>query len=241
MTGLGRLTVKRIDTIQNFYGRAIRDNKGDARAMAKATRAILKHYSSTPENPQHDDCPEGQGSWCSYQRDVSNNTSLHKPIKNPLSPAIVEVLRPTFLRLGNEEFLAGCEKGFTQNANESLHHVIWSFAPKDIYNSTQEINAAISLGVLLFNEGCERTFKGLLPSLDMPDSVPNMTNSWEKIGNERLYLAEYRHSDSTKKRRKFKKRDKLRKDDAFVHQEGTSYQSQAFHGGNSTKKEVRRK
>ena len=44
--------------MQNFYGRAIRDNKGDAKSMAQATKAILQHYSSTVEKPQHEDCPK---------------------------------------------------------------------------------------------------------------------------------------------------------------------------------------
>lgn len=56
--GAGRLTNERANTIQNFYSRAICDNKGDAKKMSKATHAILKHYSSTPEEPMHDDCPQ---------------------------------------------------------------------------------------------------------------------------------------------------------------------------------------
>lgn len=40
--GDGRLTNAKIDVMQGFYGKA------------KATRAILKHYASTPENPQRE-------------------------------------------------------------------------------------------------------------------------------------------------------------------------------------------
>ena len=83
LSGKGRLTHKRIDAMQNFYGRAIRDNKGDAKSMAQATKAILKHYSSTVEKPQHEDCPKGPKSWCSYQRDVAKKEKNHKPIKKP--------------------------------------------------------------------------------------------------------------------------------------------------------------
>lgn len=57
--GKGRLTLTGIDTLQNFFGKAIRDNKRNARAMSKATHAILKH-SSTPEQPRHEDCPWGR-------------------------------------------------------------------------------------------------------------------------------------------------------------------------------------
>lgn len=99
LTGTGRLSLARIDTIQNFYGRAIRDNRGDAKEMARSTRAILKYYSSTVEEPKHDDCTAGASSWCSFQRDIANGTNLHKPIKNPLSDAVVEVMQPLFDRL----------------------------------------------------------------------------------------------------------------------------------------------
>lgn len=67
LAGAGRLTLARVDTMQNFYGRAIRDNKGNAKEMSKATKAILQHYSSTVDRPRHDDCPAGPYSWCSYQ------------------------------------------------------------------------------------------------------------------------------------------------------------------------------
>ena len=56
--GAGRLTVARIDKIQNLYGLAIRQNKGDSKGMAKVTKAILHHYASSPENEQHDFSPK---------------------------------------------------------------------------------------------------------------------------------------------------------------------------------------
>ncbi len=123
LSGAGRLTTARIDSIQNFYGLCIRQNKGDSKAMAKGTKAIMYHYVSTKEKPQYNFCPVGKNSWCLFQRDVANKTNLHKPIKNPFPPAIINVIKPLFHRLGDEHFLAGCKKSVTQNSNESLHHV----------------------------------------------------------------------------------------------------------------------
>ena len=51
--GRGKLTNDRIAVLTNLYSKAPRDNKGDAEKMGKATIAILKHYSSTPEKPMH--------------------------------------------------------------------------------------------------------------------------------------------------------------------------------------------
>ena len=128
-----------MDIIQNFYGKTICDYKGDSSGMSRATHAILKHYSSTLENPNHEDCPPGKNSWCSYNRDVASGTNYHQPIKNPSPPAVVAEIQPLFDRLGSKEFLASCEDGKTQNVNESYHHVVWNLAPKEQLNSPLEI------------------------------------------------------------------------------------------------------
>ena len=57
ISGTGRLTHNHIDKSQNFYGKAIHDNKDDAVAMSKANQAIWELYSTTPENTWHEDCP----------------------------------------------------------------------------------------------------------------------------------------------------------------------------------------
>ena len=198
--------------------------------MSKATHAILKHYSSTPEEPKHDDCPTGPNSWCSYQRNQANGTNLHKPIKNPLPDAVVEVMQPLFDRLGNDTFLVGCESCYTQNRNECLHHVIWGMASKEMFGSPQEISLAISLGVLHFNQGFNSTYSQLPPELDV-QVQPKMPESWRKIDRDRIYKVDYRSTPEVQKRRKKKGKEKLKKQDAFVHQEGVMYQSQVFHGG----------
>lgn len=238
--GAGRLTHSRIDTMQGFYGKAIRDNKDDAKGMAKATHAILKHYSSTEEDPRHEDCPAGSNSWCSFQRDVANGTNLHQPIENPFPDAVVEVMQPLFNRLGDETFLVGCEKCYTQNQNESLHHVIWGMAAKEMYSSPQEISIAISLGVLHFNQGYEKTYCSLLPSLGV-EVTPEMVEAWQRIDGARLYQASYKNLPSTKLRRKKKRNAKLKKIDAFRRTEGPDmYKSQAYHGGYKSGKQPRK-
>ena len=44
--------------IQKYYGRAIRDNSDDNTLMKKPIFRILFHLSS-PDNPKHVHCPEG--------------------------------------------------------------------------------------------------------------------------------------------------------------------------------------
>lgn len=208
--------------------------------MARSTRAILKHYSSTVEEPKHDDCPAGASSWSSFQRDIANGTNLHKPIKNPLSDAVVEVMQPLFDRLGDETFVIACEGCYTQNRNECLHHVIWGMASKELFSSPQEVSLAICLEVLQFNQGFNATYKELLPPLGI-QIQPQMVETWRKIDSDRIYKSDYRNTPEVKKRRKMKRKEMLKKQDAFIHEEGIMYQSQALHGGkkgNKTKKKA---
>jgi len=133
----------------------------DAAGMAKAAHAILKYYSSTPENPHHEDCPQGAGSWCSYNCGLATGGNTHKPIRDSLPQAVVDVVQPTFDRLGNEQFLAGCENCIDHNNYESLHHMIWGIYPKKQFISQQEASLSVSLGVVVFNNGMDNTLRKL--------------------------------------------------------------------------------
>ena len=67
--GFGRLRYKTIDTLQNFYGMAIRRNSGNLDRMVKAVKAVLPQVASTEQRPMHDNCPQGPESWCDFKRD----------------------------------------------------------------------------------------------------------------------------------------------------------------------------
>ena len=68
-----------------------------------------------------------------------------------------------------------------------------------------------------------------------------MVETWIKIDSDRIYQSDYWNTPEVQKRRKMKRKEKLKKQDAFIHEEGIMYQSQAFHGGkngNKTKKKA---
>lgn len=190
--------------------------------MSRATHAILRHYSSTLEKPQHEDCPTGRNLWCSYNRDVATGEKTHVPIKNPLPECVVKLMQPIFDRLG------GCEKCLDQNKNECLHHVVWSMAPKEQYTSQQEASLAVALGVLVFNNGLKDTVSKLLTAMDLPVNS-SMLRELDMIHKKRMRESDYKADSVTKKRRKKLKRDKCKKQDAFQHQEGVMCNSQGFY------------
>ena len=96
LSGKGHLTNARIDVIQNFYGRAIRDNKGNTEQMSNEIWAILYHYASTADKPMHTNCQTGHQRWCGYQKDIANGTSTYKLVEHPLSEPIVKLVTPIF-------------------------------------------------------------------------------------------------------------------------------------------------
>lgn len=171
--------------------------------------------------------------WCKYQRDLACKTKNHRCIKDRLPPAVVDVIKPVFNKLRDESFLSGCERCATQNANESLHHVIWGFAPKDQYTSRIENSLSVNLGVLIFNCGMNVTYSQLLPEIGVK-VTNNMKKTWMEIDKKRIYGGEYKEQGEVKERRKRYKTKKAKKADAFLHKEGTQYQSQAFYSSINT-------
>ncbi|KOC61814.1 hypothetical protein WH47_06152 [Habropoda laboriosa] len=70
--GQGKLTDKVIGELSKYYGNAIRNNKNNTEAMKNAILATLYHKCSTDAYPQHQFCPEGTDSWCSWQKAKSD-------------------------------------------------------------------------------------------------------------------------------------------------------------------------
>ncbi|XP_074103345.1 uncharacterized protein LOC141530232 [Cotesia typhae] len=66
--GRGKLTGKVIDKLTVYYGLAIRRHCDSIENMKSAIMATFYHYGSSDEKPNHDMCPKGEESWCSYQR-----------------------------------------------------------------------------------------------------------------------------------------------------------------------------
>ncbi|GFV90859.1 uncharacterized protein TNCV_2324281 [Trichonephila clavipes] len=62
ISGRGRLTLKEVDSIQHYYGLAIRKNLSSVEDVKRAIRAIYFHKLSTEDNPQHALCPLGEDS-----------------------------------------------------------------------------------------------------------------------------------------------------------------------------------
>ena len=68
--GKGRLTNEVMNTLQNHYGIAIRQNTHNSYAMRKAVAAVLHHSTKNDDmDKRHQYCPRTADSWSKYQRD----------------------------------------------------------------------------------------------------------------------------------------------------------------------------
>lgn len=216
--GLGRLTLQRIDYFQRLYGNAIRDNKGNAQEMSRQTKAILKHYSDPAD---HTCCiPEK----CSYLRDPEN----HKPIQKALPPAVVSVIQPVFDDLSNPKLLDGCTNLQTQNRNESFHHCVWGFVPKEQYQTMDIMTLGMYMAVLVYNRGYVYAARKLLQGLGL--TVANCSlQIFERVDKTRIGTSTRQAGEHFRDRRTMRRQGRRKRQDAFKHQEGVMYKSGMMH------------
>ncbi|GFV11708.1 uncharacterized protein TNCV_976971 [Trichonephila clavipes] len=80
ISGRGRLTLKEVDSIQHYYGLAIRKNLSSVEDMKRAIWAIYFHKLSTEDNPQHALCPLGEDS-C-YSRAFADGPRNLEPLSS---------------------------------------------------------------------------------------------------------------------------------------------------------------
>ena len=125
LTGKGRMTNHVMNTLQNYYGLAIRQNKGNAFGMRKSIAALIYHCSvSSNDESRHHYCPKTANSWCKYQSDKITGKKTYKQYIN-IPPAVAKEIKPIFSwkDLGSEALLSRCVDGETQNVNEALNYL----------------------------------------------------------------------------------------------------------------------
>lgn len=151
--GKGRLTKKMVEKIQNNYGYAIRGNVGNQSAMKNAIMAVLKHTVIEKDvslDDQHSLCPKDD--WCKYWTNPNTYSQ-----SNRLPPVFFDLLKPLFNRLSSDDLLSRCQRGFTQNQNESVNGVLWGECSKRKFCGITKLTLAVSQSVGEFNAGAGTT------------------------------------------------------------------------------------
>ena len=118
MGGKGKLTKKVIESIQTYYGLAIRNNCNNIYAMKKAIGAILYHCTNfTNREQRHAMCPRDENTWCKWH---SAKLKGENPPKEKINlPLWIHAkIKPIFKDLSDDELLSKCTHGQTQNAQK---------------------------------------------------------------------------------------------------------------------------
>ena len=227
ISGRGKLTKDKIIKIQNYYGRAIKDNASDVPLMKKRIFAILYHLSSTDEMPKHVHCPPGEKLWCFWQRALAKgeSPSKHKDHET-LPPEIGTKMVPIFQRLTEEKLLSRCSSNRTQNNNESLHNLIWSFCPKRIFAGRTTVENAVCMAILQFSMGS--TFKEVLCKVLGFAPGRHLQDFSRKKDQKRLLKSDKASCKDTKKKRKQRKYQKSKVEQKNIVKEGETYKAGSF-------------
>ena len=222
--GRGRLSDSLIDTFQRYYGKALRQNKGDLPGMEKAVKAIWHHYASTEDNPLHEYCPEGPGSWCKWQCDQANSTDTFRP-KN-VAPCVMQEILPTFEALWDRNLLQSVLEGLSQNNNEALNHLVWDISPKELFGGPETVSTACAIAVCLFNGGAT-TIQTMLRGLDLAVGQ-HCKSGLTAIDRQRLYAAAEKSTEATKQQRQIRRSQRKSRNERNEEQEGPTYEPGAF-------------
>ena len=96
----GRLTEKMINKLQNFFGIAVRQcTVTTVYQLKRAISDVLYHCSDANNlEARHQFCSKTIDSWCQFQADKCNGTSLYK--EKPGIPSVTrDKIRPIFFDL----------------------------------------------------------------------------------------------------------------------------------------------
>ena len=192
--GKGRLTTAKIDTLQNYFGIALRQNVGDLKAMTDGIIASMYHVAG-----YHDKRPKFPETWCQFQRDKLEGTSLYKP-KGELPMDICKAILLTYMDLCKPEMLIKCLHGKTQNSNESFNGMIWNHVPKSYHVGLNILSVGVYDAIAHFNNG-EKATLDVLDYINVEPGIFTKTMC-NAINKERKRSAAYRASETVKKRRK---------------------------------------
>ena len=202
--GYGKLKLTTIDSLEAYYGLAVRAHTGNLRAMQNAVLATFDHAVSTDENPQHGRCPVGRDSWCFYQKALATGQQPgpHRVnVRTHLSAEVARHVKPVYARLAHDDLLSRCLLGKTQNVNESLHSKVWTKCPKTNFVGLERVLSATCSSVAEFNCGVESSMRYLCEVMQVPSGA-HLLSSAQKADRQRLRQAKRQKAAATKEARR---------------------------------------
>ncbi|XP_012232335.2 uncharacterized protein [Linepithema humile] len=219
--GRGKLTGKLIDELTIYYGLAIRRNPNSIEDMRREIWATLFHKISTDSEPQHDRCPVGENSWCSWQQAKAHNELHHYQHKAALNNEVFKAVQPIYEELSRDELLSRCVGGFTQNSNESFNSVLWAIAPKIVHSNKAIVDIAANIAVCNFNDGLH----SIMEIMQVLNLIIGSTcyNFCVETDERRIRAAERAMTKEAQEARRQQTSARKATDDEYINVEGQLY------------------
>jgi len=218
--GKGRLTDAKIDTLQNYFGIALRKNVGNLDEMVAGCMSSMMHVAG-----YHDNCPKTMDTWCSYQKDklegkpeIKSKSTLPCDVRKEILPVYQDLCKPTML--------AKCLHGKTQNPNESFNGMIWNRVPKANHVGLDILSLGVYDAIAHFNIGAKAAIDTMVDLNIAPGFYTRLYCM--QLNNNRKRHSAYRMSESQKKRRKILRHIGKKANDANVQSEGLTYEAGGF-------------
>ena len=121
--------------MQTAYGYVIRNNKGDQASSITAIWAIYHHMIMGPPEEsvesQHSYCPNGDKTWSKYHYDKIFITNIYDRSKC-LQFVFRGELHEIFTQHSSPDLLNACQRGLTQNQNESINNMTVKMPEKSL-------------------------------------------------------------------------------------------------------------
>ena len=142
------------ERIGQLYALVVVQNKGkQPEVIRQALWTLVGHLGE-----EHANCPITCESWCYFARaeaEFALDYSVTLPKRRIPYCTDTEIIRITqvFQTFASLEVCGALTMGKTQNANDSLHSVIWHNSPKGKYIGQKSLDCSTALAVTSFNEG----------------------------------------------------------------------------------------
>ena len=188
-------------------------------AITQGLNILLSHASGI-----HDNCP--MNAWCRWRQTSISSEPPPTALTNYTQQDIAKI-REVFQIYCTEEFCSHLTLGMTQNANESLHNIIWNFCPKARYVSPQSVTISTAVIVTVFNEG-ELSIYGFMRDLQLHPTYLCYRSLCKREHTRRRRRAYFQKSNVDRRVRRRKLIKERRERDLLRLEGGRSYQSSSF-------------
>ena len=165
-----KLAADKVERVGQLYALVVSQNRSKTPAqIQKALWNLLDHLLE-----KHENCPFSTGSWCYLQKARADNaedsTVPIPPLRQPyLTDAEYGRAQEVFASFASLSMCGALTMGQTQNANESLHSMIWHNSPKTKHVGQKSMEASTALAVCTFNDG-ELALASLLDAMSIVPS-----------------------------------------------------------------------